>query len=213
MKLSKRTGAVLGFLIALAGGVVAATSWEGLTYSPDALNKAWAGITVGYDGGSGAAVPVTSSTPLPVTATVASGSNVDMGAKADSSATTDTGTFSLIALTKRIATHLTRVWQGPTASCATIRAGVTAVNGSTAATSVDAGATGTGYWTAVKNMSRTFDIEVGGISSGTFRIGPLDSVTLSKPAAATPDSVTVGTNCSGCPSTATNVSIIACDDD
>lgn len=101
---------------------------------------------------------------------------------------------------------------GPNAACTTIRGGVTSVSGATAATTVDAGATGTVIWTAVKSMNRTFDIEVGGISSGTFRLGPLDSVTLSKSGASTPDFVTVGTTCSGCPSTATNVSIIACDD-
>lgn len=101
---------------------------------------------------------------------------------------------------------------GPTAPCATIRAINTSVAAGSAGTSVDSGATGTTYWTAVSNHSRTFDIEVGGISSGTFRISPGGSYTASKHGAATPDAATIATNCAGCGGAATYVSVVSCDD-
>jgi hypothetical protein len=148
---------------------------------------------------------------LTVTGTVTTG-DTNLGAKADSSATTDTGTFSLIALTKRIATHLTRVWQGPQASCAHYRGTTTSVSAGSSGTSIDAGATGTVYWLAASNLSRTYDIQISA-DTGTFRVPPSGSVTLSNPGAATADSITVATNCTGCGGAATNVTVLACDDD
>ena len=138
--------------------------------------------------------------------------NANLGATADSSATTDTGTFSLIALTKRIAAHLTRLWQGPTASCAHYRSTTTSVSAGSSGTSIDAGATGTGYWTAASNLSRTYDIEIN-TDTGAVRVPPGGTVTFSYPAAATPDSVTVKTNGAGTGGAATNVTVMACDDD
>lgn len=138
--------------------------------------------------------------------------NVNLGATADSSATTDTGTFSLIALTKRLASHLTRLWQGPQASCAHYRGTTTSVAAGSSGTTVDAGATGTVYWLAASNLSRTWDIQLG-LDTGSTRIAPGGSVTLSNPGAATADNVSVVTNCTGCGGAATNVTVLACDDD
>ena len=138
--------------------------------------------------------------------------NANLGATADSSATTDTGTFSLIALTKRIATHLTRLWQGPTASCAHYRGTTTSVAAGSSGTTVDAGATGTVYWLAASNLSRTWDVQLG-LDTGSTRVAPGGSITLSNPGAATADNVSVVTNCSGCGGGATNVTVMACDDD
>ena len=138
--------------------------------------------------------------------------NTNLGATNDTAASTDTGTFSLIALIKRIATHLTRVWQGPQASCAHYRGTTTSVSAGSSGTSIDAGATGTVYWLAVSNLSRTYDIQISA-DTGTFRVPPSGSVTLSNPGAATADSITVATNCTGCGGAATNVTVLACDDD
>lgn len=138
--------------------------------------------------------------------------NTNLGATNDTAASTDTGTFSLIALTKRIATHLTRVWQGPQASCAHYRGTTTSVSAGSSGTSIDAGATGTVYWLAASNLSRTYDIQISA-DTGTFRVPPSGSVTLSNPGAATADSITVATNCTGCGGAATNVTVLACDDD
>lgn len=138
--------------------------------------------------------------------------NTNLGATNDTAASTDTGTFSLIALTKRVASHLTRVWQGPQASCAHYRGTTTSVSAGSSGTSIDAGATGTVYWLAASNLSRTYDIQISA-DTGTFRVPPSGSVTLSNPGAATADSITVATNCTGCGGAATNVTVLACDDD
>lgn len=139
---------------------------------------------------------------------------INIGEKADTSATTDTGTFSLIALTKRIATHLTRVWQGPNASCAHIRgSGLTALAANSSGTSIDAGATGTGYWSSVLNANRTFAIDLTDDTGSTI-IPPLGSFTWSIAGAATPDSATVKSNCAACSTGAASyVAITTCDDD
>lgn len=61
-------------------------------------------------------IPVSPTNPLPVTgggaggttpSTVADGADVALGATADASASSDTGTFSLIALTKRLLAKIT----------------------------------------------------------------------------------------------------------
>ena len=166
--------------------------------------------------GSAAISVTTSNGALETTQTAVSSKlgtfNVNLGATNDTAASTDTGTFSLIALTKRIATHLTRVWQGPQASCAHYRGTTTSVSAGSSGTSIDAGATGTVYWLAASNLSRTYDIQISA-DTGTFRVPPSGSVTLSNPGAATADSITVATNCTGCGGAATNVTVLACDDD
>lgn len=169
MKLNKRTGAVLGFLLAVTGGAVAATGWAtNYTWTYDTLKKEPVPVVMATDDNDGTWTTVKTGVGLPV--------------------------------------------QGPTASCANYRATTTSVTAGSSGTSIDTGATGTGYWTAAKNLSRTFDIQIS-TDTGSVRIGPGDSVTLSKPNAATADSVTVATNCTGCGGAATNVSVITCDDD
>lgn len=77
--------------------------------------------------GSGVTRRVATANPLPVTAvggsgaaTIADGADVTQGAKADAAATTDTGTFSLIALVKRLLTKFT----GPATSVQTQVTGI-----------------------------------------------------------------------------------------
>lgn len=196
MKLNKRTGAVLGFLLA-AGSATAATGWlTNYTWTYDTLRKEPQPVVMVTDDDDGTWTTVKTGTGL---AGDVSGSVVDLG---------DIGPAATAAKQDTIISAL-----GSSRACTTLKLKSDTVAVTDSAKNVDAGATGTTYWTAVKNLSRSFDIEVGfGASVGTFRVDPGGSYTASLAGATTPDNATFNNTCTGCGGAATYVSLAACDD-
>lgn len=137
--------------------------------------------------------------------------DLNTGAKPVTMATDNgDGTWSPVGAANPVPTTSS---DGPVAGCANYRGTTATVAANSSGTTVDAGATGTVNWLAVMNTSRTYDIEID-VDTGSTRVPPLTSLTLSKYQAETADSVVVSTDCAECATGATTkVSLLACDDD
>ena len=157
--------------------------------SPVVIASDQSAIAVTLAGGATAAKQDTGNTSLGTIATAVSGTltvagavtSVDLGAKADSAASTDTGTFSLIALVKRLLGKTPALGQALMAASrpVTIASDQTAipVSGTINATMVDTAATGG----AVPASAKYIGFNVGGLLTGISATNPLPttaSITL-----------------------------------
>lgn len=249
MKLNKRTGAVLGFLLA-AGSATAATGWlTNYTWTYDTLKKepVPAVIVTDDDDGTWTTVKTGSGLPAAVAGTQADGvaqtanpvvigaksvvdgqvetlfsqggflAQVPIGAVTEGSAivnpVTAGGKDSAGASRAiRVSTAGRIIPEGTNAPCTSLKLVKASVPDGTASTTVDAGATGTALWFAFKNDSRTYSVDFT-LNSTTGHLDHGESFGYSLANAATPDSVAIVTNCTGCGGAAVPITATVCDDD